>query len=264
MTTTHHEPGSFCWFECATKDAAATTGFYKTLFGWNSTDAPLPGGMEGNYTLLKIGDDDIAGLYQMSGPRFKGVPSHWMTYVTVADADATAKRAQAMGGTILAPPMDLPGVARVALLQDPTGARFGISKPGDHPGCAPLGPIPGTFGWSELATRDTKAAAAFYTELFNWRARTDNDPHMAYTEFMVGNTPIGGMMEMKAQHGDAPPNWVPYVMVADTDAIVGRVRELGGKIIVPGTDIPHVGRFAVFAEPSGAALAVIKLEGDHA
>ncbi len=63
MATTHHEPGSFCWFECGTTDAAATTGFYKQLFGWNSADVPMPGEMEGNYTLLKIGDDDIAGLY---------------------------------------------------------------------------------------------------------------------------------------------------------------------------------------------------------
>jgi len=263
MATIHHEPGSFCWFECGTTDAAAATGFYKQLFGWRSEDIPMPGEMEGTYTLLKIGDDDIAGLYQMAGPMFEGVPSHWMTYVAVEDVAATAERAKSLGGTITTPPMDVPGVGRIAFLQDPTGARIGIFKPGEHRGSAQLGMIPGTFGWSELATRDTKAAAAFYTELFNWRTKTDDNPDMAYTEFMVGDTPIGGMMEMTAQHGDAPPNWLPYVMVEDTDAIVGKVEELGGKVIIPGTDIPKVGRFAVFTEPSGAVLAVIKLEGGH-
>lgn len=264
MATTHHEPGSFCWFECGTTDAAATTAFYKKLFGWNSMDVPMPGEMEGNYTLLKIGDDDIAGLYQMQGPTFEGVPSHWMTYVAVQDVDDSATRAKSLGGTITAPPMDVPGVGRIAFLEDPTGAKIGIFKPGEHPGSAQLGMIPGTFGWSELATRDTKAAAAFYTELFNWHTKTDENPHMAYTEFMVGETPIGGMMEMTTQHGDAPPNWLPYVMVEDTDTIVEKAGELGGKVIIPGTDIPDVGRFAVFAEPSGAVLAVIKLAGGHA
>jgi len=260
MATTKHDPGSFCWFECGTTDAAATTAFYTRLFGWNSLDVPMPGDAGGNYTLLKIGDEDVAGLYPLQGPMFEGVPSHWMTYVASADVDDTVARAQTLGGSITAPAMDVPGVGRIALIQDPTGARIGIFKPGEHPGCAQLGPVPGTFGWSELATRDTGAAAAFYTELFNWRARTDDNPHMAYTEFMNGDTPIGGMMEMKAHYGDTPPHWLPYVMVDDTDAIVAKVGDLGGRIIVPGTDIANVGRFAVFSEPSGAVLAVIKLE----
>ncbi|MFQ5670930.1 MAG: VOC family protein [Acidobacteriota bacterium] len=263
MTRTHHLPGTFCWFECGTRNAAATTDFYKKLFGWNSTDVPMPGEMAGKYTLLKMGEDDIAGLYQMAGPRFEGVPSHWMTFVTVEDVDGSAERARALGGKILAPPMDVPGVGRMAVLEDSTGAKISVFKPGDHPGSAPLVMISGTFGWSELATRDTRAAKAFYTELFGWRAKTDETGAMPYTEFMAGGKPIGGMLEMTARHGDLPPYWLPYVMVEDTDAIVSKVGPLGGRVTVPATDIPGVGRFAVFAEPKGAVLAVIKLDSGH-
>jgi predicted enzyme related to lactoylglutathione lyase len=54
-----------------------------------------------------------------------------------------------------------------------------------------------------------------------------------------------------------PPTWVPYVTVKDVDALVKRVTALDGSVRVPPTDIPTVGRFAVIADPQGAAINVI-------
>jgi predicted enzyme related to lactoylglutathione lyase len=260
MATPNHSPGSFCWFECGTPDPEAAKKFYTGLFGWNAVDVPMPAGMEGNYTLLKIGDDDIAGMYRMAGPQFEGVPPHWMTYVSVEDVDDTANRAKSLGGQVNHGPMDVPGVGRVAFLQDPTGAGIALFKAGEHCGAAQLGPVPGSFGWSELATNDTKAARAFYTELFRWGVKEAENAPMPYTEFQLGGQSIGGMMALTPQHGDAPPNWLPYVMVEDCAVSAGKVAELGGQIIVPATHIPNVGDFAVFADPTGAVLAIIQLE----
>jgi len=259
MPTPKHAPGTFCWFECGTRDAVVAKSFYTTVFGWNAVDIPMPGGA-GSYTLLKIGDDDIAGLYELSGPYFEGVPSHWMTYVTVENVDETTERARSLGGKVVAEPMDVPGVGRIAVLEDPTGAKISVFKPGEHPGMAQLGMQPGTFGWSELATRDTNRAKAFYTELFNWKAKTDASSQMPYTEFQVGGQSIAGMMAMTPQYGDTPPHWLPYVMVDDCDAITARATEQGARILVPPMDIPKVGRFSVFMDPTGAALATIRLE----
>ena len=65
-------------------------------------------------------------------------------------------------------------------------------------------------------------------------------------------------MALTPKHGDIPPNWLPYVTVADCEASAARVTELGGKVIVPPTDVPEVGKFAVFCDPGGAALAIIQ------
>ena len=54
-----------------------------------------------------------------------------------------------------------------------------------------------------------------------------------------------------------PPTWVPYVTVADVDALVKKVESLGGQVHMPPTDIPTVGRFAVIADPQGATINVI-------
>lgn len=252
MPASKHAPGTFCWFECGSRDAAKSKAFYTQLFGWESMDVPMPGD-GGMYTLLKAGGEDIAGLYTLAGPQFEGVPSHWATYVAVADVDETGKRAVSLGGSMVMEPMDIPGVGRMAFFKDPTGAVIAVAKFDQHVGTSDKGP----FGWSELATRDTDRAKAFYSELFNWTAKPD--PKNAYTEFQVGGKSIAGMMAMTPQHGDAPAHWMPYVMVEDCDRIAKKAGELGGQVYMPPTTIENVGRFTVFADPAGAVLAAIKL-----
>ena len=54
-----------------------------------------------------------------------------------------------------------------------------------------------------------------------------------------------------------PPTWGAYVTVDDVEATVAQAEKLGGKICIPPTDIPTVGRFAVIQDPQGAMLSVI-------
>ncbi|MDX1388121.1 MAG: VOC family protein, partial [Acidobacteriota bacterium] len=199
---------------------------------------------------------DVAGLYQLAGPMAE-IPPYWATYVNVADVDATVEKAQSLGGSVGAPPMDVPDVGRIAFLQDPTGAMIALFKPGEHPGSGMQGKIPGAFCWSELSTNDTAAAGEFYGKLFDWTMKTDASA-TPYTEFQLGGVSIAGMMALTPQHGDIPPNWLPYVTVTDCEASAAKVTELGGKVVVPPTDVPEVGKFAVFCDPGGAALAIIQ------
>ena len=249
-----HAPGSFCWFECATKKAATTKAFYSGLFGWDSTDVPMPGDAEGEYTLFKVGDGDVAGLYELAGPQFEGVPPHWMAYVMVASADASAERATSLGANVFLPPMDVPGVGRIACLTDPTGANIGMFQPREHRGSDTT---VSNLGWCQLNTPDPAAAKAFYTELFDWGAK--QDAHSPHTEFQLEGRSIGGMLPLEPEQQDVPPHWLLYAAIDDCDATLDKCNELGGQVIVPGQDIPHVGRFGVIADPAGAAIAVIKL-----
>ena len=74
-----------------------------------------------NYTVVKIGDDGIGGIMK-TPPQAEGMPPSWGVYVTVDDIDATARKAEELGGKILVPPTDIPGVGRFSVLQDPQGA----------------------------------------------------------------------------------------------------------------------------------------------
>jgi predicted enzyme related to lactoylglutathione lyase len=122
-------------------------------------------------------------------------------------------------------------------------------------------PAAGTFCWNELATRDLDAAKKFYTELLGWQLKESNAAGMAYHEIVAGGEHVGGLYQMGPEHGDAPSHWMAYVAVEDVDARAARAEELGGKVCVPPTDIPNVGRFCVVTDPSGASLSLITMSG---
>ncbi len=116
---------------------------------------------------------------------------------------------------------------------------------------------PGAVSWTELMTTNPSAATEFYGQLFGWKFEAMN-MGMPYHVVKVGESAIGGVMGMPpgAPPG-MPPAWVTYVTVADVDATAAKVSALGGKVMMPPTDIPTVGRFAVIQDPQGAVINMI-------
>ena len=125
----------------------------------------------------------------------------------------------------------------------------------------------GTFIWNEVATRDIKAAAAFYTQLFGWGSEETpmpGDMPGNYVLFKLGDVDIAGGYQMAGEMFEGvPPNWAAYVSVDDVDATIAAAEAAGGKTLWPAMDIPGIGRMGGFSDPSGAALAVMKM-GDKA
>ena len=244
---TKYEPGAFSWAELATSDSAGAKSFYTKLFGWSFVDSPA--GPDMIYTRLQKGGKDVAALYH--DPRESGMPPHWNTYFTVKSADETAKKAEAAGGKIAMAPFDVMTFGRMAVIQDPQGAFFALWEPKDHIGAQRVGET-GAACWVELDTTDPAAAESFYTRLFPWTAKRSPE----YTEWQLSGTSIGGMMKIPKEWGPVPPNWLVYFMVDDADASVAKAGGLGATTIVPGMDIPNMGRFAVLKDPQGAVFAV--------
>ena len=112
----------------------------------------------------------------------------------------------------------------------------------------------GAFGWNELTTTDTKAALEFYTKLFGWNTEVMHMECMDYTIVKAGDRMVGGVMTGPP---GAPVAWTSYVTVDNIDESVKLAESLGGKICVPPTDIPEVGRFAILLDPQGAVIAAI-------
>ncbi len=247
---TKHEPGSFCWPELATTDDGGAKRFYTTLFDWSFEDSPA--GPDMVYTMLKKRAKDVGALYKL-GPEQKGVPPHWNIYVSVASADATAKKAKDFGGKVLMEPFDVMDFGRMAIIEDQQGARICIWEPKKHIGAVIINE-PGSLCWAELDTTDTDSAGRFYSSLFGWGTKVSPE----YTEWQFGETSIGGMMKIPKEWGPVPPNWLVYFAVTDCDATAKKAAELGGGTVVPPSDIPGTGRFAVLSDPQGAVFAIFK------
>jgi len=115
---------------------------------------------------------------------------------------------------------------------------------------------PSTFVWYELMTTDAKAAEDFYRKVVGWSTQDAGQPGMAYTLLVAGQTPTAGLMTLPKEACDqgARPGWLGYIGVDDVDAYANRVAKAGGKVHVPPTDIPNIGRFAMVADPQGVTF----------
>jgi len=255
MEMKSYENGTPSWVDLGTADQAKAMEFYAGLFGWDVQDGPPEAG---GYRMAMLKDKPVAGLGPQQNP---GTP-YWSTYISVDDAAAVTVTVTDLGGSVLVAPMDVMGFGHMAVLADPQGAVFSIWQPGTHKG-AGLVNEPGAFSWCELITTDVTAASGFYASVFGWEAETHGDPGSpgGYTEFKVSGRSVAGMMAKPPNlPAEVPPFWAVYFSVADTDAAVARITELGGTRMMGPTDI-EPGRFAVVADPAGAVFNVIAVQG---
>jgi uncharacterized protein len=257
---TSYAPGTPSWVDLGSPDLDAAVEFYTGLFGWEvppSENAEQTGG----YRRATKDGADVAGMMPLMQ---EGQPTVWSSYVAVEDADATAAAVKAAGGTVMAEPMDVMDLGRMAIFVDPTGAVFGVWQAGTFAGAGRVNE-PGALAWNELGTRDVDAAKAFYGAVFGWGFEDRDMGEMGtYTEWKLGEDSIGGMMDVSGRLPDeVPAHWLVYFAVENTDAALETVKSSGGGVSFGPIDIP-AGRFAVVTDPHGAAFAVIQMPDEAA
>jgi len=114
--------GAFSWSELMTSDPKAALGFYTALFGWNVQSMDMP---QGSYHVVRVGETPVGGIMG-AVPDAPPTPPAWGCYVTVNDVDATVAQVPGLGGRVLVAPMDIPGVGRFSVIQDPQGAVLNL------------------------------------------------------------------------------------------------------------------------------------------
>jgi len=108
----------------------------------------------------------------------------------------------------------------------------------------------------EIGTGDASAAREFYAKAFGW-TMTDGGPEYTLVP-AVADGLAGGIMQTRA----GMPSYVTfYVQVDDLDAKLAEIAELGGHTIVPPTEINPAMSFAMFADPSGNVIGLLRATG---
>jgi uncharacterized protein len=243
---TRYEHGVPSWVDIGMADPKAGLAFYGELFGWEGQDM---GEEAGHYTIASKAGKQVAAI---SPAQDDPGPPRWTTYVNVDDIDAVAQKAKSAGATVIVEPMDVMTAGRMAIFQDTTGAVIAAWQPQDHIG-AQLVNEAGTFVWGELATSDLAKSKAFYSDVFGWGWGGADE----YAEGQVaGRTVCGVMPRPPGMPADLPDHWLVYFGATDVDADAAKATALGATILVVPTDIPGTGRFAVLADPQGAAFGL--------
>ena len=249
---TSHAAGQPCWADATGPDVAAAARFYGELFGWEAETDPRP--EAGAYTMFRRNGKSVAAA---SPPQAEGIPPHWTVYLAAEDVDAVAARIREAGGSVTVEPFDVLDAGRMALAADPAGAVFGVWQAGAHIG-AELRGEPGTMNWAEVQTHDRDAAKPFYEHVFGYASTSmEIGPAVGYVVFELEGLPVAGLIEIGPEWGPVPSNWSVVFEVADCDAALARVKELGGSVLHGPMEIEGIGRFATVADPWGAVFQVI-------
>ncbi|HYA44929.1 MAG TPA: VOC family protein, partial [Acidimicrobiales bacterium] len=120
------EPGAPSWFELHTRDYSRAVDFYRQVFRWDID--VFSDSDEMRYTVLKIGEDQLAGIMDVTGSLSEGTPGYWQVYFRTKDTDAAIATVAKLGGQVIRPGEDTP-YGRLAASADPMGARFALLGP---------------------------------------------------------------------------------------------------------------------------------------
>ncbi len=117
----------------------------------------------------------------------------------------------------------------------------------------------GTFSWADLASTDAPVSKKFYTELMGWAVRDiPMGDDQFYTMFEHDGETVCAMSQMQPdmQSQGMPSYWTSYITVDDVDAMIPKIKDLGGEVIVEPMDIFEEGRMLILADPEGAVVAL--------
>ncbi len=105
----------------------------------------------------------------------------------------------------------------------------------------------------EIPVSDFDTGPGFYSELFGWQ--THPMPEMNYTTFETGDGPGGGFARADGQMS-SPGEVLIHVLTDDVSATLDQAEALGATTVVPKTEIPGIGWFGVFRDPTGNKIGL--------
>jgi uncharacterized protein len=232
--------GTPTWIVLGVPDLERASAFYGALFGWRFERV-------GPYTVGLV--DGFAAAAFTSG----GADRLWNVYLATDDCDATAKRAVDAGGTVVASPTEVHDLARIAVVTDPVGARFGLWQGRSLPGCQVVNE-PNSLVRNDLVTPTPEPAREFYAAVFGFTL--DRNEDMPDFDFTFLRRPDGHEVAgIFGAPGAPSSDWSTTFEVADTDVIIERTVAAGGNAAEP-QDMLY-GRFAEITDPFGTQFSVI-------
>jgi predicted enzyme related to lactoylglutathione lyase len=125
MGDTGNKHGSFGWNQLLTPAPAEAAAFYGDLLGWTARADDFDGVER---QLMFNGDQPVASILGVPAEVEDALP-HWHPHLTVDDVDRRAALAEELGGRVVVAPVDMPGIGRLAVIQDPAGAILTLVGP---------------------------------------------------------------------------------------------------------------------------------------
>ena len=253
--------GNPIWFSLSTPDPQGAKDFYTGLFDWEWADVPMSGG--NTYHMAIKNDANIAGMSENDDVH--GITGVWVNSVYVEDAEQTAERIKANGGSVLTEPHNADGWGVTATVSTPEGAVFGLWQSLRGHGADIFGE-PNSVCWIEYHTQDLESAKEFYTAVFGASFEVFKMPmdDASGEEFSLTMLDAGVEQShcafVQLPDASSPASWATYFMTDDIHASVAKAKSLGAELAFGVMDVPP-GSFAVMVDPQGVRFSLWQSAG---
>jgi len=234
--------GTPCWAALGTSSVADAKSFYGAVFGWEFEVEP------GGTTVATASGQPVARIDELS----KGTPTRpgWMPYFVSCDVDLAADRLRALGGEVIAEPVEVSPGSRLLLAADRSGTAFGLWQREGLGAFAPGAKV-GTVCWREVVAPDVDAAKTFYGGLLGLEVRPFLGLGESYDLLRRGDKPV-----CRLTQGEQEGSWMHHFLVADIDQTVSRIEASGGSIIE--RQQTAFAKTRIIADPWGAKFAIVQ------
>ena len=111
-------------------------------------------------------------------------------------------------------------------------------------------PKPGSVVHLEIRSTDPERTKTFYNRVFGWKFQ--DIPEMNYTTWRAPSEPGGGLMKPD----NLPPGVLTYILSREINDDLPKISAAGGNVLMPKTEIPQTGWFAIFSDPTGMVNAL--------
>lgn len=247
--------GDFIWYELMARDSEALRSFYQQVMGWTMVEQKANGE---SYPTFAVGDDYIGGLLNLSDEMAaQGARPTWLGYVGVDDVDDSARKVEELGGKLLMPPRDIPGVGRFAMVTDPQQIPFYIMRGAVEGRSTAFSPdAVGRCSWNELTTPDQDGAITFYAALLHWENRESMamSDTAEYKLLHLGDVMIGGVSPCTDEQ--SRPGWTFYFRVPNIYQAIEKIKRNGGELLFGPHEVPGDDYIVIAEDPEGVIFGL--------
>lgn len=234
----------FTWCDLSTFRPEVTQPFYNAVLGWDYEGPAAGYGLDSVYA--HFNQEPVAALYPMPH-RFRdmGMPSFWMSYITVSEFGDITNQAPEAGGRVELSDENF------ALIRDPLGAGFTVTLvEGTWP--APKHVAPGRRAGHSYFCSDFSAVEGFYRRLFGWEFERHSKG--SATIRTRDGVKVASALQLPEHLRGKEQYWAVRFAVDSIPDAVDRARQAGAQDITP-VELPE-GASALIHDPDNAAFFV--------
>jgi len=246
---TQSKEGQIVWHDLFTSDRERSMAFYRRVANWTyqverATNFAWGGG-EKDFILALSGDEAGAGFAEIPSNQENG----WIAYIEVPDVDAAVRRVDALGGSIVRQPFEVPGVGRNALVRDPLGALLGVSLSRHSY------PVPRRqFGPDVYVSSGDDFPELFYAELFGWKVAPEW--HMEGRDIRGPSGDLVAIQESVTWPIDSKAAWVPSIKAAKISDARRVAETSGARPAFDDVNETVQAKSIILLDPDGALFAL--------